>query len=273
MHGLLRALFDAVNLADRLQDRLGAFFGVERDFFGQTRRLVRVRLDLIDRDVHLVHRRRRLFGRERERVDVLGDLFDRVRHLFDRRDRLADATGELTDVFGDLVVGRGHLEDRRARLFRARSQRVGVRGDVLDRRREIAREAGRLVDAPEVAAHAVFEPANGVVDVRARLAVEPAATLARVIDRDRRDRADGEERDADVGARVQGERHPRRPEQDADDAQQDTRRHHVRAYGTRASGACARRDIAVSMATALSSMPTKRRPSFSATASVVPLPA
>jgi len=46
------------------------------------------------------------------------------------------------------------------------------------------------------------------------------------------------------------------------------------AYGTRASGACAsRRDIAVSMATALSSIPTKRRPSFSATASVVPLPA
>ena len=54
--GLLRALLDAVDLADRLQDGLGALLGVERDFLGQARRLVRVALHLIDRDVHLVHR-------------------------------------------------------------------------------------------------------------------------------------------------------------------------------------------------------------------------
>ena len=76
-------------------------------------------LHLVDRDVHLVHRRAGLFGGERERVDVLGDLFDRVGHLLDRGDRLAHAAGELADVLGDLVVGRRHLEDRRARLLGA----------------------------------------------------------------------------------------------------------------------------------------------------------
>ena len=54
--GLLRALLDAVDLADRLQDGLGALLGVERDLFREARGLVGVALHLIDRDVHLVHR-------------------------------------------------------------------------------------------------------------------------------------------------------------------------------------------------------------------------
>ncbi len=104
-----RALLDAVDLADRLEDGLGALLGVEGDLLGQARRLVGVRLHLVDGDVHLVHRRAGLLGGERERVDVLGDLLDRVRHLLDRADRLAHAAGELADVLGDLVVGGGHL--------------------------------------------------------------------------------------------------------------------------------------------------------------------
>ena len=53
------------------------------DLLGEAGGLVGVALDLVDGDVHLVHRGAGLLGGERERVDVLGDLLDGVRHLLD----------------------------------------------------------------------------------------------------------------------------------------------------------------------------------------------
>src|SRR5205823_434363 len=109
----------------------------------------------------------------------------------------------------------------------------------------------------------------------AGLAVDAAAAaLTDPVHRDRGDDGHGAERDAEQAQLFDEERRAERDDHNAQDADSDARRAHGRGYGTRASGACAsRRDIAVSMATALSSMPTKRRPSRSATASVVPLPA
>ena len=84
-------LLDAVDLADGLEDGLGALLCVEGDLLGEARGLVGVRLHLIDGHVHLVHRGAGLLGGEREGVDVLGDLLDGEGHLLDGAHRLADA--------------------------------------------------------------------------------------------------------------------------------------------------------------------------------------
>ncbi len=137
---LLAALLDAVDLADGLQDGFCAVLGVARHFLAEARRLVGVRLHLVDGDVHLVHGRARLLCGERERVDVLGDLLDRVGHLLDRRDALADALAELADVLGHLVVGGGHLQDGRARF-------LGAGGEHLHVLRDLAERGGHVLDA------------------------------------------------------------------------------------------------------------------------------
>jgi hypothetical protein len=118
-HGFLAALLDAVNFADRLQDRFCAALSVLGDFFGQARRLVGVRLNLVDGDVHLVHARGGFLGGERERIDVLGDFLDRVGHLFDRGHGFAHAGRELEDVATHLLVGSRHLQHGGARFLGA----------------------------------------------------------------------------------------------------------------------------------------------------------
>jgi hypothetical protein len=140
-----------------------------RHLLGQARRLVGVRLHLVDGNVHLVHARAGFLGGEREGVDVLRDFLDGIGHLLDRGDGLAHAAGELDDVLRDRLVGRGHLHDGRPRLLGARREHLDVLADGAQGLGGLAHVAADLLAGGHLRAHALGELAQRVEQALRRL--------------------------------------------------------------------------------------------------------